>query len=265
MLSATPSARPARGGSTTSASSPPSSGSSRAASPPTTSMSTPFISALRRRSRTDDPAASMAMTSAPARASGTENVPPPAYRSATSSPSRPSGPSSPIRPPRPSTTSAASFSACAVFTWKNDGALVRKRASASSSPQQPLPSRVSTPFILRARPGSASTRTMLVALSALLSVFATCARGNAPGLVHSAISVSRVRTLCRTPTRKIPRSAEPCAKRSAPRRAFGALATASWASGQTAGVAISCVPSRWKPSRNSPFSARAAPSSSLLR
>ena len=83
------------------------------------------MSALRLRSRTDEPAASTASTSAPACASGTENVPPPAYRSAISRSSSPSGPSSPMRPPKPSITQATSFSACAVFTWKNDGALAR--------------------------------------------------------------------------------------------------------------------------------------------
>ena len=154
MLSATPSARPARGGSTTERVEPAQLRAARAPRrrPPPRCPRGSCRRCGAGRAPTS-PAASMAMTSAPALASGTENVPPPAYRSATSSPSRPSGPSSPIRPPRPSTTSAASFSACAVFTWKNDGALVRERASASSSPQQPLPSRVSTLLDLARAPG----------------------------------------------------------------------------------------------------------------
>ena len=201
-------------------------------------MSTPFMSPLRRRSRTDDPADSTAITSAPASASGTENVPPPAYRSATKAPSRDAC------PPKPSITSAISFSACAVFTWKNEGALVKKRAPASSSSQQPFPSKVSTPLILRALPGSAITRTMLVALSALLSILAMWARGNAPGSVHSAISTSRVRMLARTPTRNMPKSDDPCANRSAPRSDLGAFSMALAARGQVSGVAMSCVPSR---------------------
>ena len=98
-------------------------------------------------------------------------------------------------------TSATSFSAWAVFTWKNDGAAVRKRAPERSSSHRPRPSSTSIFFTLRCAPSSASTRTIEVALSASLSVRATAARGKALGGVQSAISTLWVRRLPRTPTR----------------------------------------------------------------
>ena len=67
----------------------------------------------------------------------------------------------------------------------------------------------STFFTLRARPGSATTRTTEVFFSALARVLAAAARGKGPGVVHRAISTSRVRRLPRTPTRNRPRSLPP--------------------------------------------------------
>ena len=170
-------------GSTTGASGSPSSGSSRAASPPIISMSTPLASALRRKSRTELPADSTAITSAPAAASGMENVPPPEYKSAMSISSRPTGPSSPTSPPSP-----ANDLADELFCLRGVHLEKRRRCHAKGEAEQLfLPKALAIehfPLLdVCARPGSASTRTILVALNDPLRMFATWPRGKAAGVV----------------------------------------------------------------------------------
>ena len=64
-------------------------------------------------------------------------------------------------------TSSTSFSAPAVFTWKNEGAETRMRSEPTISPQLPLPESASTPAMRRALAGPFSiTRTIEVALVA---------------------------------------------------------------------------------------------------
>ncbi len=123
---------------------------------------------------------------------GSEKAPTPENRSAAASPG-----------PRAAPASAFSTrsSACAVFTWKNDGALTAKEKPDARSRQKPSPSSTSTRFTLREAPASAITRTTDVAPTASRSIFAAKVRGNELGGVQSATSTLPVRSLPRIPTR----------------------------------------------------------------